>query len=84
MTRSPARTPVTQLNAQIRRVGREVAGAKDLIATECTRLAALTGQGYDQPGKPRIAWDDPAAATTWSPCSSATPLRWSPPWMSRR
>lgn len=52
---------VTQLIAQIRRVGREVAGAKDLIATECIRLAALTGQDYDQPGKPRIAWDDPAA-----------------------
>lgn len=52
---------VTQLIAQIRRVGREVPGAKGLIATECTRLAGLTGQGYDQPGKPRIAWDDPAA-----------------------
>jgi Transposase DDE domain len=24
-------------------------------------LAALTGQGYDQPGKPPIAWDDQAA-----------------------
>jgi len=52
---------VTQLVAQIRRVGREVPGAKDLIATQCTRLAALTGQGYEQPGKPRIAWDDQAA-----------------------
>jgi IS5 family transposase len=52
---------VTQLIAQIRRVGREVPGAKAVIATECTRLAALTGQDYDQPGKPRIAWDDPAA-----------------------
>ena len=40
---------VTQLIAQIRRVGREVPGAKELIATECTRLAALTGQDYDQP-----------------------------------
>jgi hypothetical protein len=52
---------VTQLIAQVRRVGREVTGAKDLIAAECTRLAALTGQGYDQTGKPPIAWDDPAA-----------------------
>lgn len=52
---------VTQLVAQVRRVGREVPGAQELIATHCTRLAALTGQGYEQPGKPRIAWDDPAA-----------------------
>jgi IS5 family transposase len=52
---------VTQLIAQVRRVGREVPGAKDLIATECTRLAALTGHGYDQSGKPPIAWDDQAA-----------------------
>lgn len=52
---------VTQLIAQIRRVGREVPGAKDLIATECTRLAALTGQDYTASGKPPIAWDDQAA-----------------------
>jgi hypothetical protein len=52
---------VTQLVAAIRRVGREVAGAQDLIAQQCTRLAALTGQDYSQTGKPRIAWDDPAA-----------------------
>jgi hypothetical protein len=52
---------VTQLIAQIRRVGREVPGAKDLIGLHCMRLVALTGQGYDQPGKPRIAWDDQAA-----------------------
>jgi hypothetical protein len=52
---------VTQLVAQIRRVGREVPGAKQLIAAHCTRLAALTGQDYDQSGKPPIAWDDPAA-----------------------
>ena len=52
---------VTQLVAAIRRVGREVAGAKDLIAVRCTRLAALTGQDYTATGKPRIAWDDPAA-----------------------
>ena len=52
---------VTQLIAQIRRVGREVPGAKDLIATECVRLAALTGQDYTTTGKPPIAWNDPAA-----------------------
>ena len=52
---------VTQLIAAIRRVGREVAGAKDLIGLYCTRLDALSGQDYGQSGKPRIAWDDPAA-----------------------
>ena len=52
---------VTQLIAQIRRVGREVSGAQDLVVTECVRLAALTGQDYATTGKPRIAWDDPAA-----------------------
>lgn len=52
---------VTQLIAQIRRVGREVPDAKDLIAEHCTRLAALTGQDYTSTGKPPIAWDDPAA-----------------------
>jgi IS5 family transposase len=52
---------VTQLIAQIRRVGREVPGAKNLIDSECTRLAALTGQDYTATGKPAIAWDDPTA-----------------------
>lgn len=52
---------VTQLIAAIRRVGRDVAGAKDLIAGRCTRLEALTGQDYTAVGKPRIAWDDAAA-----------------------
>lgn len=53
---------VTQLIAAIRRVGREVAGAKDLVASHCTRLEALTGQDYTAAaGKPPIAWDDPAA-----------------------
>ncbi len=46
---------VTQLVASIRRVGREVPGAQALIATHCT------GHDYSRPGKPRIAWDDPAA-----------------------
>ncbi len=52
---------VTQLIASVRRVGREVPSAKDLIAVHCTRLAALTGQDYTGTGKPRIAWDDPDA-----------------------
>lgn len=52
---------VTQLVASIRRVAREVPDAADLVSAHCTRLAALTGQDYSHPGKPRIAWDDPAA-----------------------
>lgn len=52
---------VTQLIAAIRRVGREVPDAKGLVAIHCTRLAGLTGVGYEQSGKPRIAWDDQAA-----------------------
>jgi IS5 family transposase len=52
---------ITQLIAQIRRVGREVPGAAELITSHCTGLAALTGRGYEAPGKPRIAWDDEAA-----------------------
>jgi hypothetical protein len=46
---------VTQLIAAIRRVGREVPGAAEVIAAHCT------GHDYDSPGKPAIAWDDPAA-----------------------
>jgi len=42
---------VTQLIAQIRRVGREVPGAD-------VTVAGLTGHDYAQPGKPDIAWDD--------------------------
>lgn len=52
---------ITQLIASIRRVGREVPGAKDLVAAHCMRLLALTGQDYSATGKPRIAWDDQAA-----------------------
>ncbi|HEU5456233.1 MAG TPA: IS1182 family transposase [Nocardioides sp.] len=52
---------VTQLIAAVRRVGREVAGADVLVGAHCTRLPALTGQDYTSAGKPRIAWDDPAA-----------------------
>ena len=46
---------VTQLVAAVRRVGREVPGAKDKIAAVCT------GHDYSAPGKPKIDWDDPAA-----------------------
>jgi hypothetical protein len=46
---------VTQLVAAIRRVGREVPGASEVIAEHCW------AHDYAQPGKPRIAWDDTAA-----------------------
>ena len=42
---------VTQLVAQIRRVGREVPGAAVVVAS-------LPGHDYSKPGKPDIAWDD--------------------------
>ena len=45
---------VTQLVAQIRRVGRDIPGAD-------VTVAGLTGHDYSQPGKPDIAWDDRAA-----------------------
>lgn len=45
---------VTQLIAQIRRVGREVPAA-------ALAVAALPGHDYTRPGKPDIAWDDQAA-----------------------
>jgi Transposase domain (DUF772)/Transposase DDE domain len=46
---------ITQLISAIRRVGREVPGAKEKIAAVCT------GHDYSKPGKPKIDWDDPAA-----------------------
>jgi IS5 family transposase len=49
---------VTQLIAQVRRVSRVVPGAGEVAARVCTRLTVLTGQGYEQVGKPAIAWDD--------------------------
>lgn len=52
---------ITQVLASIRRVTREVDGGAAVVAQHATRLAALTAAGYDQPGKPRIAWDDDAA-----------------------
>lgn len=46
---------VTQLVAAIRRVGREVPGAADVIEQQCT------AHDYRDPGKPSIAWNDKAA-----------------------
>jgi IS5 family transposase len=46
---------VTQLIAAIRRVGREIPAAAEVIATYCT------AHDYDHPGKPAIAWNDKAA-----------------------
>jgi hypothetical protein len=46
---------VTQLIAAIRRVRREVPGAAEVVAAQCT------AHDYDDPGKPPIAWDDPDA-----------------------
>ncbi len=45
---------VTQLVAAIRKVGRVVDGAAQVIAAVCTL-------DYSKPGKPGIDWDDPAA-----------------------
>jgi Transposase domain (DUF772)/Transposase DDE domain len=46
---------ITQLIGGIRRVGREVPGAGEVIAGVCT------GHDYSGVGKPRIDWTDPAA-----------------------
>jgi hypothetical protein len=46
---------VTQLIAAIRRVIREVPGAAEVAAVQCT------AHDYSDPGKPRIAWDDEQA-----------------------
>jgi hypothetical protein len=46
---------VIQLVAAIRRVIRQVPGAAQVAAVQCT------GHDYGDPGKPRIAWDDEAA-----------------------
>lgn len=48
---------VTQLIAAIRRVGRVVPGAAEVIAEHCS------AHDYSVPGKPRIAWDDEDART---------------------
>jgi hypothetical protein len=46
---------VTQLIAAIRRVIREVPGAAEVAAVQCT------AHDYRDPGKPKIAWDDAQA-----------------------
>ena len=46
---------VTQLIAAIRRVGREVPGASEVITTQCT------AHDYTDRGKPGIAWNDKTA-----------------------
>lgn len=46
---------VTQLIAAIRRVGREIPAAADVIAAHCS------AHDYDDPGKPAIVWNDKAA-----------------------
>src|SRR5438270_1501232 len=46
---------VTQLIAAIRRVRREVPGAAEVVAAECS------AHDYDDPGKPAIAWNDAEA-----------------------
>ena len=46
---------VTQLIAAMRRVRREVPAAGDVVAQRCH------AHDWDDPGKPRIAWDDRAA-----------------------
>jgi transposase len=46
---------VTQLIGAIRRVRREVPGAAEVIAAHCT------AHEYDDPGKPKIAWNDAQA-----------------------
>ena len=46
---------VTQLIGAIRRVGREVPGASEVIAAHCS------AHDYSDPGKPAITWDDAAA-----------------------
>jgi hypothetical protein len=46
----------TRQGAAIRRVARDVPGADEMITG-----AATSGHDYSRPGKPQIAWDDPAA-----------------------
>ena len=48
---------VTQIIAAIRRVAREVPGADEVVTAVCT------AHDYTDPGKPKIAWNDPGART---------------------
>ncbi len=49
---------VTQLVAAVRRVAREGSGAAAVITEQAS------AHDYTDPGKPRIAWDDPDARTS--------------------
>lgn len=46
---------ITQLISAVRRAGRLVPGAAEVIAVVCT------GHDYSRPGKPVIGWDEPGA-----------------------
>ena len=48
---------VTQLTAAVRRVAGALPGGTELVAAAAT----FSGHDYARPGKPQIAWDDPAA-----------------------
>jgi len=54
---------VTQLLSAVHRVARVVPGGTQAVAEHATRLAAVTGHGYDHGGKPVVAWDDPDTRT---------------------
>ena len=77
---------VTQLIGAIRRVQREVPGASEVVASQCT------AHDYDDPGKPTITWDDARAremlVDAWSPmptgCWVICPTRNSVPAVPRR
>jgi hypothetical protein len=60
---------VTQLIGAVRRVRREVDGASELV----TRVT--NAHDYDDPGKPRITWNDATHGARWSTRSSRTPSR---------
>lgn len=49
---------ITQLISAIRRVGRIVPGAAEVMTAVCT------GHDYGRPGKPSIDWDEPGAKDT--------------------
>ncbi len=49
---------VTQLIAAVRRVRRDVPGAAEVVAR------VTSAHDYDDPGKPRIAWNDKTARDT--------------------
>ncbi len=63
---------ITQLIAGIRRFGRDVPGAQELVSTYAT------GYDYTRTGRPDIAWDDQDAKVGWFRRSS--PTRWRPCW----